>query len=234
MGLLKNSLSAIGRLITVIALAGTFLVGLFGVVYLQLRGEELKIPKVVGMNFNDGKEELTAQGLRIKKIATRYSREEPNTILEQRPRAGTVAKTGLMISVVVSEPNPDGYEEPAELKDDDEAIEEIESLPELKTDKAKKKTSTKPKKDTRSRDKVEKEEEKSDDAKNEAGDDKKPGDDKPSTDAGEQKKSDAKKENQPPPQKPAEPKKPAPKKEDNKPPAAAGDTRSRKVPPGNL
>jgi hypothetical protein len=226
MGLLKNSLSAIGRLLTVIALAGTFLVGLFGVVYLQLRGEEITIPKVVGKNFNDGKDELSVNGLRIKKIATRYSKEAPNTILEQRPKAGTVAKTGLMISVVVSEPNPEGYDEPVEVKDDEEAIEEIESLPELKTEKAKKKSSNKPKKEQKNRDVIKSDENKSDDAKSGSGDDKKTDGD------GDSKKTDTKKENQTPP-KPSDNKKATPKKDDKKPPST-GETRSRKVPTSNL
>ncbi len=145
MELFKKSAFAIGRLLIVGALGGTFLFGMFGVVYLQLKGEEVKIPRVVGKNYNDGVDELALQGLRIRKIASRYSEEKPNTILEQRPRAGTTAKTGLMISVVVSQPNPDGTEAPAAVKDDDEVIEEIEELPELKTEKAKKKSKSKSK-----------------------------------------------------------------------------------------
>ncbi len=42
-----------------------------------------------------------------------------------------------MISVVVSEKNPDGNEAPVDVKDDDEAIKEIEDQPELKIDKKK-------------------------------------------------------------------------------------------------
>lgn len=144
MGLMKSGVSAVGKLLVVMALAVTFLGGMLGVVYYQLRGEEVAIPKVVGKNFNDGKVDLNGVGLRIKKIASRYSNEEPNTILEQRPRAGTTAKSGLMISVVVSEKNPDGNEAPVGVKDDDEAIKEIEDQPELKIDK--KKDKAKPKK----------------------------------------------------------------------------------------
>lgn len=219
---MKNSLSAIGRLITVIALAGTFMVGLFGVVYLQLRGEEIKIPKVVGKNFNDGKDELVSNGLRIKKIASRYSNEPPNTILEQRPKAGTVAKTGLMISVVVSEKNPDGSEVPVDVKDDEEAIEEIEALPELKTDKTKKKASTKPKPDTKSRDVIKKDSDKTKDSKTKTSDDKKAGDDKPANDGGDDKKNDGKKDD-----KTTTPKPPEKPKNDDKKPTTGGDSRPR-------
>lgn len=97
-------------------MAAAFLAGLIGVVYLSLRGEEVTVPQVVGKNFNEGEKELEAIGLKVKNIASRYSQEPPNTILEQRPRAGDTAKTGLMISVIVSETNPEGGEEPAIIK----------------------------------------------------------------------------------------------------------------------
>lgn len=131
MGLIKKGLSAIGKFFIVMALAGAFLVGMVGVVYMSLVGEELTIPEVVGKNFDESEKELTALGLKIKKIATRYSEEPPNTILEQRPRAGEAAKTGLMVSVIVAQPNPEGNEAPADVKkkgSDEEAIEEIEDL----------------------------------------------------------------------------------------------------------
>lgn len=137
MAAVSNGISALGKLLVVMALSVAFMAGLLGVVYVQLKGQEVEIPKIVGKNFNDGREDLADLGLRIKKIATRYSNEDPNTILEQRPRAGSVAKTGLMISVVVSQKNPDGSEAPVKLKDDEEAIGEIEEQPELKIDKPK-------------------------------------------------------------------------------------------------
>ncbi len=231
MGLFKNGLSAIGRLLTVVALAGTFVVGLVGVVYLQLRGEEITIPKIVGKDFNDGKDELTLNGLKIRKIASRYSNEDPNTILEQRPKAGTVAKTGLMISVIVSEPNPDGSEAPVDVKDDDEAIEEIESLPELKTDKAKKKAkAVEKKKETKSRDVVKIDDKStSGDGKS---DDRKDADGKKDSDGGDATKPDVKKDDKGSP-KARDETKSAPKKVDETKPKTSGDTRSRKVPPSN-
>ena len=155
MGVLGKSASAIGRLTIFISLLAVFAAGMIGVLYIQLKGEEVEIPKVVGMNFNDGKDELAVKGLRIKKIAMRYSKENPNTILEQRPRSGTTAKTGLTISVVVSEKGPDGFEEPVEIKDDEEAIEEIEDQPELKIEKPKKKAKPKQRKKKKTRDVVE-------------------------------------------------------------------------------
>lgn len=131
MGFVKSGLSAIGKFFIVVALAGAFIVGLVSVVYMSLKGEEVQIPEIVGKDFKQSETELAAVGLKIRRIANRYSTEAPNTILEQRPRAGSTAKSGLMISVIVAQPDPEGNEAPAEVKkknDDDESIEEIEEL----------------------------------------------------------------------------------------------------------
>lgn len=137
MGILKTGISAIGKLFIVVALAGTFLVGMVGVVYLSLRGEEVVIPEIVGKNFSDSEKELAALGLKLKKVRNIYSKEKPNTILEQRPRAGEIGKTGLMVSVYVAEPNPDGQETPATIIKDDE---EGETAPDLEIPSDKKKS----------------------------------------------------------------------------------------------
>ena len=130
MGLLKTGFSAIGKFFIVLSLAAAFIVGMVGVVYMSLRGEEVKIPEIVGKDVEESEKELAALGLKLKRIANRYSAEKPNTILEQRPRAGDTAKTGLMISVIVAQPNPEGTEAPAEIKkkSDEDNIEEIEDL----------------------------------------------------------------------------------------------------------
>jgi hypothetical protein len=141
MGFVKSVLSALGKFFIVLILAGAFIIGLVSVVYMSLKGEEVQIPEIVGKDFKQSEDELAALGLKIRRIANRYSEEPPNTILEQRPRAGSTAKSGLMISVIVAQPNPEGSEAPADIKkkaDDEEAIEEIEDLI---SDKPKKSTS---------------------------------------------------------------------------------------------
>jgi len=233
MSFLKTGASAIGRLLIVASLAITFIAGMAGVFYLSLTGEEIEIPKIVGKNFNTGQEELSVNGLRIKKIATRYSEEKPNTILEQRPRAGTTAKSGLIISVVVSKENPDATEAPASVKDDDDEGDEIEDLPELKTDKPKKKKKKKKKKTVaKTRDVIE-DTSKTDgkdleslgnDSKKEI---KKPGSDKNTNGAGAGNKPNTKNTGKPKTTKPKPPKtkKPA----NNKKKGKAGETRPRKI-----
>lgn len=130
MGLIKSGFSAIGKLFIVIALAGTFLVGMGSVVYMSLQGEEIKVPEITGKDFVDSEKELASLGLKIKRRADRYSTEKPNTILEQLPRPGETVKTGQMILVVTSKTNPEGQEEPTTIKktpeeDDTEVIKDM-------------------------------------------------------------------------------------------------------------
>ena len=116
MGFLKTGALALGKLVMLGALAGAFLAGLVGVVYLSLRGEEVKVPEVVGKDWFESEKEIEGLGLKIKRRATRYSQEKPNTILEQLPKPGETVKTGQTILVVLSEANPEGNEAPATVK----------------------------------------------------------------------------------------------------------------------
>ena len=141
MSFAKKSASAFGKLFTVIALAGTFIVGLVGVIYLSLQGEELKVPEIVGKDFVESERELASLGLRIKRRADRPSSDKPNTVLEQLPKAGDTVKTGQMILVVTSKAGLEGEEAPATIKkntdeDDSEKIEELISDKPKKSNKA--------------------------------------------------------------------------------------------------
>jgi len=138
MGFVKKGASAFGKLITVIALAGTFLVGAVGVVYMSLQGAEMKVPEVVGKDLVESEKELASLGLRIKKRADRYSTEKPNTILEQLPKAGDTVKTGQMILVVTSKTNPEGDEPPMTIKKTTNEADDSEKIEELISDKPKK------------------------------------------------------------------------------------------------
>jgi PASTA domain len=119
--LIKTITSAFGKMAIVAALLGAFLVGLVSVVWLSLRGEEVKVPEVVGKDVLESEKELAALGLKLKRRANRFSEEKPNTILEQLPKSGDSVKTGQTISVVVSRINPEGSEEPATLDKSDDA-----------------------------------------------------------------------------------------------------------------
>lgn len=142
MSIIKKGASALGKLLIVAALAGTFLVGLFTVVYLRLQGEEMKVPEIVGKDFVESERELAELGLRIKKRADRFSAEKPNTVIEQLPKAGETVKTGQMILVVTSKTNPEGDEAPATLKKDTSDEDDSEKIEELISDKPKKSNKT--------------------------------------------------------------------------------------------
>lgn len=138
MSFIKKGASAFGKLLVVIVLAGTFIVGMAGVVYMSLQGQEMKVPDIAGKDFVESEKELTAMGLRIKKRADRYSTEKPNTVLEQLPKAGDTVKTGQMILVVTSKTNPEGAEAPTTIKKNVDDVDDSEKIEELISDKPKK------------------------------------------------------------------------------------------------
>lgn len=138
MSFIKKGASAFGKLLIVIVLAGTFIVGMASVVYMSLQGKEMKVPDIAGKDFNESEKELTAMGLRIKKRADRYSTEKPNVVLEQLPKAGDTVKTGQMILVVTSKTNPEGSEAPTTIKKNVDDLDDTEKIEELISDKPKK------------------------------------------------------------------------------------------------
>ena len=141
MSIAKKSASALGKLLTVVALAAAFAAGLVGVVYMSLRGDEMKVPEIVGKDLKASEAELAALGLKVKSRAARFSNEKPNTILEQLPKAGETVKTGQMILVVTSKTNPDGTDEaPATIKKSGTDEDDTEKIEELISDKPKKAT----------------------------------------------------------------------------------------------
>ena len=130
MSIASKGLSAIGKLAAVALLAGAFLFGLAGVVYMSLQGTEVKVPDLTGKDFQESEKELAALGLKIKKRADRPSTEKPNTVIEQLPKSGDTVKTGQLILVVTSKAAAEGDEVPATAKkpadeDDTEKIEEM-------------------------------------------------------------------------------------------------------------
>lgn len=127
--------SAIGKLLSVVLLAGAFLFGMAGVVYMSLQGSEVKVPDITGKDFRDSETELASLGLKIKKRADRASTEKPNTVIEQLPKAGETVKTGQMILVVTSKQQIEGEELPPAQNSDEDDTDKIE---EMITDKPKK------------------------------------------------------------------------------------------------
>ncbi len=140
MSFVKKGAAAFGKLFITVILAGTFIVGMVGVVYMSLQGREMKVPEITGKDFVESEKELSAMGLRIKKRADRPSAGKPNTVLEQLPKAGETVKTGQMILVVTSKTSSEGEETPPPVKknvdaDDSEKIEDLISDKPKKTNK---------------------------------------------------------------------------------------------------
>jgi len=215
--------SALGKLLIVACLAAAFLLGMGFVVYRSLQGSEITVPEIVGKNFTDSEKELEGLGLRIKKRADRYSEEAPNTVLEQLPKPGDTVKTGQLILVITSKPNPEGDEKPTTLKKGNTSVEEddTEKIEELISDKPKKKSNsnanTNKKKASTSRDVI----------KDNSNSNTSSSDNKNSSDP-----NNSSKDNKNGTTPPAKTPNPAgtPKPTTNKTPATSGDTRPRRNP----
>ncbi|HVF46429.1 MAG TPA: PASTA domain-containing protein [Pyrinomonadaceae bacterium] len=136
MSIVNTGISALGRLAALALLLGAFSVGLAGVVYMSLLGDEIPVPEITGKHLADGERELAAHGLKIRKRADRQSSEQPGTVIEQIPKAGETVKTGQWISVVVSKGGmePDVPESLKKAGDEDDA----EKIEEMISDKPKK------------------------------------------------------------------------------------------------
>ena len=114
MGVGKSALAALRKLGIVVAVAATFLFGLVGTVYLSLRTSEVQVPDVVGKDLLAAETALNEVGLNIRKRATRPSLDkQPNTVLDQVPRAGEVIKSGQTIAVDVSRAPKEGESVPS-------------------------------------------------------------------------------------------------------------------------
>jgi beta-lactam-binding protein with PASTA domain len=137
MSLISIGLSALTKLAALGVLLFAFGVGLAGVVYMSLSGDEIKVPEIVGKDFVESEKELAALGLKIKRRADRASTEKMNTVLEQLPKPGETVKTGQMILVVVSKAGLSADETPKSLIKDIEE-DDSEKIQEMITDKPKK------------------------------------------------------------------------------------------------
>ena len=137
MSIVSSGFLAIGRLAALGLLAGAFLLGLVGVVYMSLQGSEVKVPEITGKDFLESEKELALLGLKIKKRADRASTEKPNTVIEQLPKADETVKTGQLILVVISKGAVEGDEKPPTFKNTNEE-DDTEKIEEMIDDKPKK------------------------------------------------------------------------------------------------
>jgi beta-lactam-binding protein with PASTA domain len=148
----KKGLSAVGKLAALGVLAGAFILGMAGVVYMSLQGKEVQVPDITGKDLNDADKELALLGLKIKKRADRVSAEKPGTVIEELPKPGDTVKTGQMILVVTSRGPENGVAPPPSVKTDEDDSDKIEEMISDKPKKPKANANTNKKKPDTSKD----------------------------------------------------------------------------------
>src|ERR1044072_4955821 len=97
------ALSAVRRVVVVIAIAIVFVFGLASTVFLSLRSPEVTVPDVVGKDRFEAERVLGASGLNFRVRSTRPSNQmQADTVMFQLPRAGEVVKTGQTVAMDIS------------------------------------------------------------------------------------------------------------------------------------
>jgi len=103
-----RTLSALGKIGTVISVIFVFLFGLVGTVYLSLRTAEVKVPDLTGKDRYNAEKTLDDLGLKIRVRGTKPTADKPDTILSQLPEAGSTVKAGIQVAVEVSRAPKEG------------------------------------------------------------------------------------------------------------------------------
>ncbi len=95
--------SLLQKLLTVGLLAAAFLVSAGTVVFLSLKGKEVKVPELTGKTEGEAERLLSEQSLRFKvRNRTTSEKYQEHLVSEQMPPAGSTAKAGQLVTVVVS------------------------------------------------------------------------------------------------------------------------------------
>ncbi len=91
------------KLFTAAILAAAFFISAGMVIYLSLRGKEVKVPDLIGKSESDAEKLVGSEGLRLK-VRTRTTDEkiQANLISEQIPNGGVTVKAGQVVTVTVS------------------------------------------------------------------------------------------------------------------------------------
>ena len=114
----KNKKSSKGLIVGSIIVV-LLLVGIFTTMFLTKREpQQVKIPNIVGTNFNDAKKELEALGLKLETERTENSDKPDGEILNSNPTVDTMIQKGSIVKVIISSgeekvivPNLRDYEE---------------------------------------------------------------------------------------------------------------------------
>lgn len=119
MSLAWHALSALRRIVMVIAIGVAFLFGLATTVYLSLLSPEVRVPEVIGKDRFEAENILISAGLNYRVRATRPSNNaKPDTVLFQLPRAGEVVKAGQTVALDISRAAKAGESSEAQTTDE--------------------------------------------------------------------------------------------------------------------
>jgi eukaryotic-like serine/threonine-protein kinase len=89
--------------------------------------EQAEVPNVVGESEENARSALEAAGLRVGEVSQQESADdEPGTVLEQNPAAGSSVDTGAAVDLVVAQPPPDVAVPDVLGATEEEAREELE------------------------------------------------------------------------------------------------------------
>jgi len=120
----------------VIAIGVVFLFGVATTVYLSLRSPEGTVPDVMGKDRFEAERILAAADLKYRVRATRPSKENPDRVLFQLPRAGEVVKAGQTVAMDISRLVKEGEspesvtpDEPAENRNTNSAANNNDNKP---------------------------------------------------------------------------------------------------------
>jgi len=120
----------------VIAIGVVFLFGVATTVYLSLRSPEVTVPDVMGKDRFEAERILAAADLKYRVRATRPSKENPDRVLFQLPRAGEVVKAGQTVAMDISRLVKEGEspesvtpDEPAENRNTNSAANNNDNKP---------------------------------------------------------------------------------------------------------
>jgi len=96
-----------GNIIAMIVIVILFFVGLnYGLDVYTHHGEDISVPNLSGMSYNDARRMLEERGLKIEVNDSGYNRNlAPECILAQTPATGCNVKTGHTIYVTVNSPH---------------------------------------------------------------------------------------------------------------------------------
>jgi hypothetical protein len=98
--------SLVQKLVTAIILAVAFFISAGMVVYLSLRGKEVKVPDLIGKSEGDAEKLLAKEGLRLKVRPRPTDEKVPATLIgEQTPNGGVTVKAGQVVTVTLGDKN---------------------------------------------------------------------------------------------------------------------------------